>query len=467
MKVGPADEDSKRNAPPTGKRTRKRDEIVFQAGHFRAIIESLPVALYLTDASGRITYFNRAAADLWGREPRLGQDFWCGALRLFRPDGTPLPHEECPMAQTLRSGLPTLGEIAIAERPDGTRISFVPYPSPLFDSARRLMGAVNMLFDVSGWEANEQATLHLASIVESSDDAIVSKDTNGIIRSWNGAAERLFGYEAGEIVGKSILTIIPAERQQEETAIIERIRAGLKVEHFETVRRRKDGSLVDVAVTVSPIRDASGRVVGASKIARDITERRRSERIRELLVSEIKHRVKNTLSTVQALGVQTFRSASPGEREAFVARLHALGGAHDVLTQREWGEVALEEIVARALEPFRDTYRDRIASTVADVRIGANRALLVAMVVHELGTNAVKYGALSNAAGTVELTASAMAKGQGIEMVWRERGGPPVQPPSEKGFGSRMIERAIRGERGLAEFDFAPSGLCCRIKLPF
>ena len=227
--------------------------VLFQTDHFRQIVEELPTALYMTDAAGRITYFNKAAAALWGRSPKLDEDLWCGSPRIFWPDGRPMAPEETPMALTLKTGRPVLGVQIIAERADGTRCVVIPFPSLMFDGAGNIAGSVNLLVDAGAWSVSEQATQHLAAIVESSDDAIISKDLDGTIRSWNGAAERLFGYTASEIIGKSILTIIPPERLCEETEIITRIRKGERVEHYETMRRRKDGSLVDLSLTANLI----------------------------------------------------------------------------------------------------------------------------------------------------------------------------------------------------------------------
>jgi len=441
---------------------------LLQTDHFRQIVEELPIALYTTDAAGRITYFNKAAVALWGRTPELGEELWCGSWRLFWPDGRPMDHEECPMALTLKTGRPVLGAQAVAERPDGIRCSIAPFPSLMFDAAGNVVGGVNLLVDVGAWNASEQATQHLAAIVESSDDAIISKDLDGTIRSWNGAAERLFGYTASEIIGKSILTIIPQDRLSEETEIITRIRKGQRIEHYETMRRHKDGSLVDLSLTVSPVQNREGKVVGASKIARDIGERRQLERVKEHLVNEIKHRVKNTLGTVQAMAAQTFRKAPVEERNLFVGRIHALADAHDVLTQRNWGNVSLRELVTRLLHPFVDAKHKRMSSEGPDMEITPNRALLLAMVLHEMATNAVKYGSLSNDVGTVDVVwdVALGPTGRRLKLVWTERGGPPVAPPERKGFGSRMIEHAIRGEQGASEFVFDPEGLICRIEMP-
>ena len=245
---------------------------------YRELLESLPVAVYTTDAEGHITRYNHKAVEFAGKSVLEGTDKWCVTHRLFRPDGTFLPHEECPMAIALRTGKPVRDVEAIAERPDGTRVHFIPYPTPLLDETGAVIGGVNVLVDITDRKRAEGARAKLAAIVESSDDAIISKDVNGIIQSWNAGAERIFGYRAEEAVGQPLLTLlIPPERAAEEAMILERIRRGERIDHYETVRRRKDGSLLDVSLTVSPVIDDRGRIVGASKIARDVTERKRAE----------------------------------------------------------------------------------------------------------------------------------------------------------------------------------------------
>lgn len=270
----------------------------------RELLDALPAAIYTTDAAGRLTYYNSAAVQLAGRTPEIGSDEWCVTWRLYRPDGTPLPHDECPMAVALKTGRPVRGVEAVAERPDGTLIPFMPYPTPLHDAAGNVVGAVNMLVDLTERSQAEQARQLLASIVESSDDAIVSKDLNGVIDSWNPGAERLFGYTADEVVGKSVTNLFPLDLQNEESAILERIRLGEQIEHYETVRCRKDGSLVDISLTVSPLRNAAGKVTGVSKIARNISTRKQAEHERLLaLQDEERRRIANELhnSTTQHL----------------------------------------------------------------------------------------------------------------------------------------------------------------------
>jgi len=244
---------------------------------FRAMLDALPTAIYLTDAEGLLTYYNPAAVEFSGHVPELGTAQWCVSWKLYYPDGTPMPHSECPMAIALKEGRSIRGEEAIAERPDGKRIWFVPYPTLLRDSGGQIVGGINMLVDITERKLAEKTRAHLAALVESSDDAIISKSLQGIITTWNRGAEKLFGYTAEEAIDKSITMLIPPEWIHEETQILASIKSGERVDHYETVRQRKDGTHVDISLTISPIRGETGQIIGASKIARDISERKRIE----------------------------------------------------------------------------------------------------------------------------------------------------------------------------------------------
>ena len=257
----------------------------------RKVLDALPAAIYTTDADGRVTYFNQAAVDLAGRRPELGKDEWCVTWRLYRSDGTPLPHDQCPMAVALREDRSVRGVEAVLERPDGMRVSFLPYPTPLRDASGALVGAVNMLVDLTDRKASEDARAYLSAIVESSDDAIISKSLDGVVTSWNRGAEAIFGYKADEMIGRSIATLFPPDRMDEEDLILDRLKRGERVDHFETVRRRKDGREIDVSVTISPVRDETGRVIGASKIARDISGQKRTEAALRDLHENLERRV--------------------------------------------------------------------------------------------------------------------------------------------------------------------------------
>src|ERR687891_23571 len=192
----------------------------------------------------------------------------------------------------------------------------------------------------------------LAAIVESSDDAIVSKTLDGIITSWNPAAQRLFGYTAEEVIGRPISILAAPDREDEMPANLERIRRGEKVDRYETVRRRKDGSLVDISLTVSPIRDATGRIVGASKIARDITARKQVEERQRMLTAELSHRIKNLFAVVQVLAERSASKTTTAAEciEAFRGRLQALNAAHNALIVGSWNWASLASLVQTALE---------------------------------------------------------------------------------------------------------------------
>jgi PAS domain S-box-containing protein len=262
---------------------RKRAEqgLIESEWRFRQTIDALPAAIYTTDAEGRLLSFNQAAVAFSGREPELGTDRWCISWKLYYPDGLPMPHDECPMAIALKEGRAVRETEAIAERPDGKRIWFEPYPTPLRDSENRIVGGVNMLMDITERKRAEVAAAQMTAIVESSDDAIISKDLNGNILSWNRGAEKMFGYTAAEAIGKSITILVPPDRIGEEPKILKRIKRGHQVNHYETIRRRKDGHEIDVSLSISPIRDKNGKIIGAAQIARDISERKRIEAERE------------------------------------------------------------------------------------------------------------------------------------------------------------------------------------------
>ena len=258
-------------------RVRQEEALRESDARYRDLIQALPAAVYTCDERGRIMLYNQAAVDLWGREPEVGKDSWCGSWKIYRPDGAPLPLDECPMAVTLREGRAIRGEEIVIERPDGTRRHVLPHPEPIRDAEGAIVGAINMLIDVSPLQQAERAMAHLAAIVMSSEDAIISKDLHGIVTSWNGAAERLFGYTAKEMIGQPVSRLIPPERHNEEPGILERIRRGESIDHYETVRRRKDGTDLHISLTVSPLIDLHGKIIGASKISHDITEQKRVE----------------------------------------------------------------------------------------------------------------------------------------------------------------------------------------------
>lgn len=533
------------------------------------------------------------------------------------------------------------------------------HPSPercLPDMAALAMSWFAMADDDDD-DFQNNSTQHFVSLIESSDDAIISKDLNGIIRTWNTGATRVFGYTADEAIGQSIRILIPREIQFEEDMILARIHRGEHIDHYQAVRQHKSGRPIQVSLTISPIRNRSGKITGASKIARDITAQKQTEReleqqrlrlerlnriakvlardldldrivqtvtdiateltgakfgsffynvtnekgesyqlytlsgvprsafekfpmprntavfdptfrgtqivrsadirkdprygknapyhgqpkghlpvasylavpvigrsgavlgglffghdeigvfdknaeeialgiaghaavaidnarlhkavqieleqrkaaeeARELLFNEIQHRVQNTLGTVIALATETFKGAPRAEHATFSARIRALAQAHSLLTQSDVNRATLRAVVEHAAEPFQNTDRPRFVIEGPDVGIDAAKALTLAMILHELGTNAVKYGALSHGSGTVSIRWSVRQDSgkPSAHVIWKEQDGPAVQAPTRRGFGSTLIERALSGTQGKAKLSFEPDGLLCKIDI--
>jgi PAS domain S-box-containing protein len=306
----------------------------------------------------------------------------------------------------------------------------------------------------------------IASIVESGDDAIVSKNLDGIITSWNKGAERIFGYLAEEIIGKPITTLIPPERHHEEDLILGRIRRGDRVDHYDTIRRRKDGSLIDVSLTVSPVRGANGQVVGASKVARDVTERKRSEAQISVLAREAEHRAKNLLANVKAV-VHLSRAGTPdGLKEVIEGRIEALANVQSLFVQSRWRGAELGNLVKQELSPYSHDGEQRTRIAGPAVMLQPDVAQGVAVALHELATNAAKYGALSRAKGEVEVTWSC-ASDDRVMLRWTEAGGPPVNQPTHRGFGTDVIRAMIQAHAGGdMRLDWRTEGLVCEIALP-
>jgi PAS domain S-box-containing protein len=434
---------------------------VARLNHF---LNALPAAIYMTDTDGRITYFNEAAATLWGCRPKLNTDLWCGSWRLYWPDGTPMPHDACPMAIALKERRAVRGGQAIAERPDGSRVPFMAFPTPLYDASGVFIGAVNMLIDLSDHQRAEQVSHRLAAIVETSDDAIISKDVDGVIATWNKGAERLFGYLEQEAIGKPITMLIPEQHRDEEARILERIRGGERIDHFETVRQRKDGTLVSISLTVSPITDGLGRIVGASKIARDITEQKRREEQINLLAREADHRTKNLLALAQATVHLTNGETAAELKSAIEGRLRALANAHTLLAQSRWAGADLRNLALEELSPYcaEDDDGSRARIEGPSLMLEQQPAQAIALALHELTTNAVKYGALSIPSGRIALTWRRQSVNR-LSVRWVETGGPQVRAPTRKGFGTRVMTRVCEQLNGELKFDWRADGLICDI----
>ena len=276
----------------------------------------------------------------------------------------------------------------------------------------------------------DEIAYYLASIVESSDDAILTINLDGIITSWNTGAERLYGYTAEEAIGKRTIMLIPLNRHDEEPAMLERIKRGEHVEHYETVRQRKQGQLIDVSLTVSPIKNGQGKIIGASKISRDISERKHAQDLQQFLIRELEHRAKNLFAVIQSIVNRTLIEGQTlaGAKEVLIGRLNALAHAHSLLAEAAWRGAPLAEIIKRELAGFSQ----RFYLSGCDIVLNTPAAQQFALAVHELATNAAKYGALSVPNGRVSIECDVRrANGdESFTFLWKETGGPTVSAPA-------------------------------------
>jgi PAS domain S-box-containing protein len=299
------------------------------------------------------------------------------------------------------------------------------------------------------------------AIVNSSADAIYSLTVDGTIMTWNRAAEQLYGYTAQEILGCNVDILFPPQQEGRPFPTHARLLEEKQL-HHETVRISKSGKQIDVAISVAPIQNADDEVEGVSVIARDITERKRAEDHIQFLLRETAHRSKNLLAIIQAIAGQTARSAGTIEQfqSRFTQRLHAIALCHDLLFSEDWKRANLADLVRLQLSPFVEPGL-RVMLEGPDVFLTPEAAQSIALALHELATNATKYGALSAPTGNVDVT---WALGNNdvdsrLHLSWRERNGPPVSPPSHSGFGSTVIDGLIaQSLDGTVAIDFAAEG---------
>ncbi len=327
---------------------RAREEARRKDDQLRQILDALPAAVYTTDAAGKITYFNHAAVELAGREPQIGRDEWCVTFRLRTPDGKELPMPECPMAIALNENRPVRGVEAIAERPDGTLVPFLPFPTPIRDENGQLVGAVNMLVD--------------------------------------------------------------------------------------------------------------------------ITERKRAEDQQALLIRELHHRVRNVLATVQAVMGSTARASTTIRefQDAFTGRIASLAKTHSTLAEHSLQSISFRDLLCNELEPYDDGSMGRLLFEGPHVELESKVAIPLGMALHELTTNAAKYGALSVLGGSVQVTWTLLNDPDAaLQFEWLEQNGPAVTAPTRRGFGSQLLERVLTQQIGAdVKLEYHVEGVRTRIRVP-
>ena len=330
--------------------------------------------------------------------------------------------------------------------------------------ARRATRSIGLVVDITDRKRGEEANALLASTVLSSTDAIFSIDPDRIIRTWNGGAERLYGYSAAEAIGAPLSIICPEDRRGELADLYAKTIDGEPVV-LETMRRHKDGRLIPVGINGSPIFDAEGHVIGVAAVHRDMTENRRHEDHLAFTLRELSHRTKNMLAVVQGLShMIARRSDGIGDFETrFHGCIEALAYSHDLLVQHEWQGATLEELLRVQLAPFGGLDGGKIFARGPEIYLRPQAMQPLGLIIHELATNATKHGALSSSAGRVAIDWAREA--EGVRLTWEERGGPCVAVPKRKGFGHVVFERIGASLDGDISTDFRPDGFFCAVNI--
>ncbi|UXS05557.1 PAS domain-containing sensor histidine kinase [Agrobacterium tumefaciens] len=425
----------------------------------RALFSQTAAGIGQTDLEGRMTLVNRRFREMLGYQDDelVGMSF------------QDLTHaDDLPEMKRRFEHLLSTGESFDMEkrclRKDGRVLWTAISVSALRDERGAVRQVGFIAIDISASKRAQDAERLLASIVASSNDAILGIDLNMMITSWNAAAEKLYGYSRDEAIGRSILMLVPENRRNEEAEILRKIGVGETVHLYETQRRKKDGHLVDVQLSVSPIYDSSGKAIGASKISQDITARKDAERLQEVLIGELSHRVKNVFATVMAISRQTLDRDDTGREDvaSFNARLMSMAHAHELLTHSDWQRADLAALVKQILEPYP---KERFEIDGRPVLLPQKAVVSFALAIHELATNAAKYGALSVSQGLISISWEYEDGSGRLMFRWSETNGPPVEVPTRKGFGTRLVERLLAAElNGQATISYDPTGVTCVIE---
>ncbi len=310
----------------------------------------------------------------------------------------------------------------------------------------------------------------LAAIVATSSDAIMSFDLEGRVLSWNVGATHLYGYTADEMIGRSMEVLYPDDWPTRIGEYRDRILSG-DLTSFEVRRKRKDGKFRDVAVSAAPVRDQHGEVICISNIHRDITEQKAGEEQRKFISRELSHRAKNQLAVVRSIANQTARNATSLNefQKKFEDRVFSLAKSIDLLVSRNWSTVSLEKLCRSQIELFSDSNAGNVVISGPKVVLAPAAVEALGMALHELGTNAAKYGALSQDAGQISLTweFSPEIDDDSLRISWRETGLEISEAPSRKGFGHSVLTQLAKQSLGSdASLSFSHQGLHWEISVP-
>jgi PAS domain S-box-containing protein len=448
------------------------------------ILELLPIATFICDAKGTILQYNRHAVAVWGRAPDPGQthDQFRESARFYDMDGAPVSRSM--VSEVLTSGTPVRNVERIVERADGTRLIVSVNIDPLRNLKGELVGAVNCFLDITERKradaALEHSRLHaleqeqrLAATYEHAAIGISEISPDGHFLRVNEAICAITGFSREHLLANKLFTHThPDDADPDREGFRKQVAGELEFYSVEKRFIRKDNRVIWLSVRSSPVRDEGDKLRYVVRVVQDITERKAAEQRQKLLMDELNHRVKNTLATVQSLASQTARGAhTPAAfRERFEGRLIALSKAHDQLTIHHWESADLRELLSGSLAPYAGAGSERVVLRGEDVILRPRAVLTLAMAMHELTTNAAKYGALSVPGGRIEINWQPVRAENGRSMLrisWIEQGGPSVAEPEQRGFGSKLIEGSVAAELGgTARLGFEAQGLRCEIIIP-
>lgn len=441
------------------------------------LLDSLPIGVYVCDQDGILIRYNERAAQLWGQFPMLhdAQRRYCGAFRAFTPEGEPIPSAEVPMVEVLRTGQPVSDREVVIERPDGTRITALANISPLFSDTGELVGAVNCFQDISGRKEAEQAIQEserrLRELLEGLPAAIYTTDAAGRITFYNEAAAELWGWrpELGTATWCGSWKLFHPDgtpMPHHLCPMAQALKQGRPIRGAEAIAERPDGTRLAFVPYPTLLHDSSGAIAGAVNMLVDITDRKASEEQLRLLASEVDHRAKNMLAVIQAVVHLTQATSIPEFKQAIEGRISALSRAHTLLSTGGWEGADLRRIVHEELAPHSGGEHVRVSVEGPSLSVAPQLAQSLALVLHELATNAVKHGAIGQPEGQIDLRWWG-APGNRLLFRWTESRCAPVEPPSRKGFGLSIIEGAIRQQlNGTLEMEWRKDGLRCEIEVP-
>ena len=407
-----------------------------------------------------IVDWNRGAEQLYGfsRDEALGQI----SHKLLR---TIHPIEPADLMELLKTVRSWTGEVQHQAK-DGRQVFVESRQQAIETDGEILILETN--HDITERKRAEADNARMASVAAAAHDALFGVTLEGRIEAWNPAAERLFGYTAAEAIGQHIKILAAPADHEEQKVYLRRAGAGEAIAPYQSRRLRKDGSIVDVSVSLGPVKAPDGSIMAISVAMHDISDRKEWEARQRLMTRELAHRVKNSFAILQAILRSTLKTTPNPDDFAmkFSGRLHSLAAAQDILTANDWKGAELGALARHLLSLYIAGEGERLVISGPDVNLPAEYAVPFGLIFNELATNALKYGALSVPNGRIELSwriEGNSSAGSDLSLTWREHGGPRITSLDERGFGSALIEKSLAG--AVVERRFDAEGFICTIKL--